>query len=487
MIEKPLRLVSYVRCSTDKQDDSLQTQDTLIAEECERKGYLFVRSYRDEAVSASVPIEKRPGGRELFQDVKKKNRGFDAIIVIRLDRLFRDPEDELGGLGYLTKHSCSVISIKDPIDRSTPVGELLHGIMMHVRKFERRQTGQRIREHNIALALRGEWPAGKPAMGFSYDNQSKKLLISDRASDVVTVFEEFVHSGGNATKTAQRLNAAGIPTRDGNPWRNDAVLDTVKSAVYRRNIKYDSRLIYAPDVIPEIIPPDLLAVVDGIIAKRAIRVNGSRSKSGKYAYSNILTCSQCGSRMKAHSHGNGVYSHKSYLGWVCRTKSESGGCDSRKVSNNYLDTLVAKAFFTIISKASSDDMIEESKKVRKAEDRNQKRIRQIESMKDRLKELYLNSRIDMQEYVQRLDGYDAEIAALKTEQSRPSASPEYLFECLKRAEATWLQLDHDSKREILTILEVEIVVNTGERPLWIELFTSVLPESIKVSLEHTNR
>ena len=47
---------------------------------------------REEGISASIPLHKRPCGSKLLE---RTNQGVAHVVALKLDRLFRDPEDAL--------------------------------------------------------------------------------------------------------------------------------------------------------------------------------------------------------------------------------------------------------------------------------------------------------------------------------------------------------------------------------------------------------
>ena len=101
---KLTKVCGYLRCSTETQDDSLETQEQIIRDWCVREGHELVEYYRDFGISAGVPVEKRPGGYELFAAVAEKKRAFEGIVVVRVDRLFGEPDDEIAVLVFLDEH-----------------------------------------------------------------------------------------------------------------------------------------------------------------------------------------------------------------------------------------------------------------------------------------------------------------------------------------------------------------------------------------------
>jgi site-specific DNA recombinase len=123
-----LRAVGYLRVSTEEQvlnGVSLDAQEEKIKAYCIAKDLQLIRIIRDEGCSAKNP--QRPGIQEIIANCKRSK--FDAVIIIKLDRLTRSVKD----LAYLVedvfeKNHVAFTSIQDNFDTSTANGRMLKHI-----------------------------------------------------------------------------------------------------------------------------------------------------------------------------------------------------------------------------------------------------------------------------------------------------------------------------------------------------------------------
>jgi site-specific DNA recombinase len=175
-----MRLIGYSRVSTDDQaanGHSLGQQMERLRQYCALHGHELVDLITDEGVSASVPLAKRKGG-ALLEAMLSSGRA-DGVVVIRLDRLFRDALDGLlffrtvADDGRVTVHSISEL-----IDTSTPAGRLMLTIQLGVAQYDRDLDVTRARETSAALKQSGKVYAGVPygcvsAGGQQYFDQAK--------------------------------------------------------------------------------------------------------------------------------------------------------------------------------------------------------------------------------------------------------------------------------------------------------------------------
>jgi site-specific DNA recombinase len=465
LTDQPLRVAAYCRCSTDKQDDSIETQETLIRDVCAERGYILDAVFKDEAISASIPVEMRPGGSRLMSLVGHHDRTFNSIIVLRLDRLFRNPEDELGGLGYLGKHRCGLISIKDPIDRSTPTGELLHGIMMHVRSFERRQAGQRVKEHNKARAMTGKLPSGHPPLGYDYDPATQTVSVNERAGDVIRVFESFLECGGNACKAARLLNREGVKSARGNPIQNGYIRRAIANPFYRRRLTYDGRTYDARGLIPPLIPHDLLLRVDSLM--QIIGPLKTRQRVGLYAYSSLMYCSECGLRMR-HT----TSTKDTSGGWVCASSRNGGLCISRRVADSYVEALVTQAMGVL---ARFKEEVADMKPVDHTPPDNDRLITRLADRRKRVVKAYIDGTITESERNKYLLEIEGEKLKLEDKPAPPPPlTPSIIREIVEAIPSDWRLLTNDQKRALLLALSAKLTLCTRRHvPLWLILETSI--------------
>lgn len=150
-----MNLVGYVRVSTEEQardGHGLGQQRDRLAAYCALHGHRLVEVIADEGVSASVPLSKRAGGAVLLERLKGAAHG---VVVMRLDRLFRDAYDGLLFFRSAERTRSTVHSVSELIDSSTPAGKLALTIQLAAAQYERDLAVQRATECNAALRMQG--------------------------------------------------------------------------------------------------------------------------------------------------------------------------------------------------------------------------------------------------------------------------------------------------------------------------------------------
>lgn len=179
-----MRLIAYTRVSTDEQAQqgvSLTIQPQQLIGFAAARGHTVVRLIADEAVSGSVPLAKRKGGAELLAALAAGEA--DGVLVVRLDRLFRDALDGLSFFagGAAGCAPAQVVSASESIDTSTPQGRLQLTVMLATAQYERDVAAQRAADNTRGMREQGRVygtvPFGCIEIGSSPDNRGR--LVRD--------------------------------------------------------------------------------------------------------------------------------------------------------------------------------------------------------------------------------------------------------------------------------------------------------------------
>lgn len=136
------RLAAYVRISDDRKQTP-QSQLLEIQRHCLSKAWPEPAEYVDE-VSSRLPIRRRPRLAALMQDCRLGR--IDRVVISALDRLARDVRELIELSGFFLGLGVDLVSLKEAIDTTTPIGQLYFHIIAAFAQFER----GRIRESTMA-------------------------------------------------------------------------------------------------------------------------------------------------------------------------------------------------------------------------------------------------------------------------------------------------------------------------------------------------
>lgn len=194
--------IGYIRVSTAKQGRSglgLEGQQAALQRFAEAEGYRFVETFV-ETESAKHGDDHRP---ELVKALERARKAKAPIIVAKLDRLSRDVHYISG----LMKHRVPFVVTELGID-TDPF--MLH-IYAALAEKERRMISERTKAALRAAKARGVVLGGMTSKSLEYQRQAR-----ERAEQLRDVFTEL--GDLSARKTAEVLNARGIPTPEGGKW-----------------------------------------------------------------------------------------------------------------------------------------------------------------------------------------------------------------------------------------------------------------------------
>lgn len=159
--DKGLSAIAYARVSTLlKQDPNHQL--VPIREVIKGRGFDLVDEYIDRITGSA---EKRKELDRLIRDARMGK--FKVIVVYALDRIARDTRFLLNLIHELQGYGVSLISLRESIDLSTPVGRAVLQILGSIAELEKNLISERIRTSLAVKKLaaerdRTEWRCGRP-------------------------------------------------------------------------------------------------------------------------------------------------------------------------------------------------------------------------------------------------------------------------------------------------------------------------------------
>lgn len=377
------RTALYVRVSTQTQvneGDSIPAQrDALMKYIADHDDLEMVGEYIDEGISGRK--YERDELQRMLSDVQAGK--IDLILVCKADRLFRSLKWYIKTQEILDKYKVEWLAIYEPMyDTTTASGRLIINQMMSIAQFEAENTSQRIRSVFQYKAEKGEVLSGRQPMGFSIVD--KRLVPNDDAEKVVDLFCFFRACPNYAELTRYAYTKYGITKKQSN-WKK-MLKETKYIGVYKGISGY----------CEPIIPLSLYEAV-----QRQIQAPVKASVRHVYIFSGLLYCAECGCAMNGASRPDG------YLFYRCQQHYKAvRSCDNQKV---IFERTLEKEMLSCI-RDDLQGVIDAEVKERKTDPK--KKIKALERKIDRLKELYVNDLISLDEYKTDRERYEAEITAL---------------------------------------------------------------------------
>jgi DNA invertase Pin-like site-specific DNA recombinase len=223
-----MKAIGYVRVSTDQQADrgvSLEAQ----AEKVRAMAVVKDAELLDVIVDAgeSAASLQRPGMARLLALVD--SRAVDVVIIAKLDRLTRSVADLAELLKRFKKHKVSLVSVADSLDTKSAAGRLVLNIMVSVSEWEREAIGERTRDAMRLKQTKGE-RVGTVPFGSRLAADGVHLEDDPAEQHSLARLRMLRAAGRSHRQIADRLNAEGLATRTGSPWRHQYVANLLRTA-----------------------------------------------------------------------------------------------------------------------------------------------------------------------------------------------------------------------------------------------------------------
>lgn len=182
-------MIGYARVSTEDQELRLQI-DAL-----ERAGCTTIyQEYR------SATRQKRPQLALALMDL----RPGDVIVVWKLDRLGRNMRQLYGLIDEIRAKGAGFKSLTEGIDFTSPMGELMFGMLGHFAQFEAAMTAKRTAAGIAALKARGFDYGPKPKLS---PEKQKALVKMRETASIVETAKHFKVSTGTVNNYVKRALA----------------------------------------------------------------------------------------------------------------------------------------------------------------------------------------------------------------------------------------------------------------------------------------
>ena len=418
------RVALYCRVSTDRQvreGDSIAAQRDALEKYANEKGYFVAGVFIDDGISGTK-FQEREKLQELLNLIKTKK--IDLVLITKLDRLFRSLNWYIRTQEMFNEYGVDWRAIWEPTyDTTTPQGRLIINEMMAISQFEAEHTSQRISDVFAYKKANREVISGKIPFGYKIENKHM-VPDPDRAKVVQKVFDLYIQTG-SMCETMRLTEGLGLPkTQRAFKW-------------LLKNRKYIGEAYGDSSYCEPIIDRQTFETV-----QRMLTMNVKRSQVREYIFSGLVYCKDCGRKMTGTSD---KYKGSRYKTYRCMYHYRPlPVCDNQRTINEsklerYLVKNLEQFAFEDIEAKESENAIDYGKLI---EATNKKM--------SRLKDLYVNELITLEEYKKDLSEYQQQIAEYKLELSKDqSAGRDKLKELIGTNLADWYWTLTDTEKRTL--------------------------------------
>jgi DNA invertase Pin-like site-specific DNA recombinase len=265
-----------------------------------------VGEYEDNDTSASKARAAGTAWSRLLEDAR--NRKFEVVIAVDLDRLLRTISD----LVILTETGAKVLTVDGEIDLTTADGEFRATMLAGIARFEARRKGERQLRANAHAASLGLRTGGRRPFGYEQDGMT---IRPTEAAAVVDGYRDFL-MGVPLAAIARDWKSRGLVTaipryaagHQGEPsqWTAGAVRTVLINPRYMGKRAHLGEIV-ADAQWPALVEESTWLSVNAVLSDPTRRTGPNR---GRFLLSGLAVCGVC--RAYAHAGGNGRANHPAY-------------------------------------------------------------------------------------------------------------------------------------------------------------------------------
>jgi len=287
------KVAAYLRVSTEEQAEqniSLPAQKSRLIQYCQSKDWMVHDFYSDDGHTGKNL--DRPAMKKLILDAKQKK--FDMVLVIKLDRLSRRQQHVL----YLIEdvflpNEIGFNSVTESFDTTNPMGRAVLGIMAAFAQLERETIVERVSDAKKESAKQGRFMGGSPPYGYTHNPATKSVVIDTEQAEIVSIiYDEYLTRQIGYQKIADILNERKIKAPYVKYWSKETVAKILSNPFYAGYIHHKSNLYDGQHMA--IITKEKWTTVQNLLSNRS----NAFSKPGDYLLSGNIYCGECGARMR---------------------------------------------------------------------------------------------------------------------------------------------------------------------------------------------
>lgn len=391
---KLIRVALYIRVSGEEQKIkglSLESQRERLEAYAREQGWVIVGIYIDAAKTARKKLHKRSEFQRMLDAVRHDE--VDMLLFTRLDRWFRSVPDYYKVMEVLEAHTCEWKTIDDGegYDTTTASGRLYINIKLSIAQNEADLDGERIDVVFDSKVQHGTVLSGKCPFWLRVNDEKRLELIPEKTAILQDAFDYYEQS------TSQRATIKYIRETYGVNWC-DATFrrmlhDKLAIGVYDRNGRYN------PEFCPAAISTEQFEHVQELTKR-----NSRSNPTGKvYIFTGVLVCDECRHNMVGYK-TRGIYYYR------CNQHFQRGRCNhNHSAREDRVEAWLFEHLSDEIEKyeVSWDVQAAGRKKTAAGVERAT-----LKRKLTKLKELYVNDLIDMEEYKKDYETYSAALLKL---------------------------------------------------------------------------
>lgn len=385
-----VRVALYIRVSGEEQKIkglSLEAQQERLEAYARERGWVIVGIYIDAAKTARKNMHKRTEFQKMLEAVKRDE--VDILLFCRLDRWFRSVADYYKIMEVLQAHNCEWKTTDEEYDTTTANGRLYINVKLSIAQNEADIDGERIDVVFDSKIAHGTVVSGSTPFGYRVNDEKRLEIVPEDAAIVQDAFNYF------ESTVSQLGTVKYIRETYGVNWCTATFRRMLSEKLYTG--VYDRGGRYNDHFCPAIITQEQFDRVQQLLKR-----NARSAPSGRvYIFTSILKCAECGHNLV----GRIAYKGSDLYYYRCNQHFQRGRCGHKKeVREDFVEAWLFEHLGEELERCQLEWEVEAAKKKRTAAGTDKAALKRKLT---KLKELYVNELIDIEEYKKDYEIYTA--------------------------------------------------------------------------------
>ncbi len=336
--------IAYYRCSSDKQETSVQQQQEEAKRYAKAHGYELLYEFMDDGISGKSSLTKRDGFVNMLAqigDIKP------AILILwKVDRLARNDDDMYIAKKTIRDAGCRIHYIAEPTPDDSPESYLMEGMLEKFAAYYSKQLSVNVRRGQYYNRERGLY-LGVKMLGYTFEGEgrhNKHYVIDPDTAPIVQRIFRLYADGKSMQQICNQLNDKGRVTIHGRKFTINSVRHILKNDAYIGTYRYADTVIEGG--MPVIVDKKLFDEAQKMLAKN--KKFGAQNARGlddnnkpRFFLTGKLYCGECGDSMQGTSGRSKSGSKYYYYSCNDQHKGKRGnGCKKTPVRKEYLEEYV---------------------------------------------------------------------------------------------------------------------------------------------------
>ena len=385
----------YVRCSKEEQakfGDTIEAQITDLKEFAKQHHLKVYDIYVDEGYTARKRYNNRKEFMRMLNDVEQHN--FEYIIFTKLDRWFRNISDFYKIQDVLDKNNITWLTALERYEMETTNGRLNVNIRLSVAQDESDRDSDRIKDVFRLKVKKGEAISGSLPIGLMVGEDGKVAIDPVEHQTALDMFEHF------ELTNSKRDTVIYLSEKYNRYFCYDTVRRALANPLYKGEYRGNA------NYCPKIIEPTRFDRIQ-LLTRKNIR---HRKNNRTYAFTGLLTCKECGHALVGNT-THDKRTNKDYVSYRCNIYATAKLCTHNKsISDKTLETHLLNNIKPELERYIAKYTVTQSnaQPIQKADPSK------IKTKLNRLKDLYMNELIEIDDYKVEYERLQAKLKQMTT-------------------------------------------------------------------------